>query len=148
MKQRTCILVKPDGVEKNLIGKILDRFESEGLKLIALKMIPPTKSLMETFYAEHRGKPFYGPFMEFMMSGPIIATVWEGNDIIARSRSLIGATNSSEAGEGTLRNLYGTDNRKNLVHGSDSLASSEREINVLFDASEICGNAVTELKVF
>ena len=141
MNQRSCILVKPDGVEKNVIGKVLDRLESAGLKLVALKMVPPDRGLIERFYAEHRERPFYGPLVEFMTSGPFVACVWEGEDCIAKSRKLIGATNSKEAEPGTLRNLYGTDNRRNLVHGSDSPASAAREIGLLFRPEEICGGA-------
>ena len=133
-------MIKPDGVKKNVIGKIIGRFESEGMKLVALKMMPPQKELIEKFYAEHSEKSFYGPFIEFMTSGPIVATVWEGDDIINKSRKIIGATNSTEAAPGTLRKLFGTDNRSNLVHGSDSEASMRREISIIFKESEICDN--------
>ncbi len=132
IKQKTCILLKPDALEKNVVGKILDRLESEGFKLVAIKLIPPSKQLLEQFYAEHSGKEFYERFMEFMLSGPLIATAWEGENIVQRSRDVIGATNSKEAKPGTLRNLYGTDNRKNLVHGSDSPSSALRELKIMF----------------
>ncbi len=130
-------MLKPDALEKNVVGKILDRLESEGFKLIGIKLVPPNKSLLDAFYAEHVGKEFYGRFMEFMLSGPLIATAWEGENIVPRSREVIGATNSKEAKSGTLRNLYGTDNRRNLVHGSDSPASAVREIKIMFGDGEL-----------
>lgn len=138
MNHKTCILIKPDGIEKKVIGKIIDRLENEGFELVAMKMIPPNKTLIENFYSEHKGKEFYERFIEFMISGPLIATVWQGEEIIQRSRKVIGATNSKEAEKGTLRCLYGTDNRKNLVHGSDSEKSAQREISILFQKHEIC----------
>ena len=137
MKQRSCILIKPDGVQKKVIGKVINRFEEEGLRLIAMKMIPPDIKRLELFYAEHREKPFYKRFMKFMLSGPLVASVWEGKDAIARSRKIIGRTDSKEAEKGSLRNLYGTDNRKNLVHGSDSEKSAQREIAVMFNKFEL-----------
>lgn len=141
MKQRTCVLIKPDGMEKKVIGKILTRFENEGFQLLGIKMIPPDQEKLENFYLEHKGKTFYDRFLNFMLSGPIIATVWEGEEIIVRSRQIIGATNSKEAEIGTLRQLYGTDNRKNLVHGADSLKSAEREIKIMFKESELCNSS-------
>ena len=137
MKQRSCLLVKPDGVQKKVVGKVLDRFEREGLDLVALKMIPPNRALIENFYSIHKGKLFYGPFIEFMMEGPAVAMVWEGENAVARVREIIGATDSKEAAPGTLRNQYGTDNRRNLVHASDSPGSAEREIALIFKPGEI-----------
>ena len=137
MKERTCVLIKPDGIESKAAGKVISRFEQEGLDLRALKMIPPDASRLEKIYSVHKGKPFYDGFMAFMLSGPLIAAVWEGENVIARVRKIIGATNSKEAEAGTLRQLYGTDNRKNLVHASDSPDSAEREIRILFQENEI-----------
>ena len=140
MKKRTCILIKPDGIEKKVVGKILAKLEESGFTLMGLKLIVPEKSLYEKFYAEHQGKPFYDGLMNFMLSGPLVATVWqaeEGIDIIARSRQIIGATNSVEAAPGTLRQMYGTDNRRNVVHGSDSDAAADREIKILFKSEEL-----------
>lgn len=143
--QRTCLLIKPDGIEKKVVGKIIDRLESEGVTLLAMRMILPNSEWIENFYSVHQGKPFYKLFIEFMLSGPSIAMVWEGENIIARVRKIIGATNSKEAEPGTLRNLYGTDNRKNLVHASDSVQSAEREIDLLFDEKEL--NSKTKITV-
>ena len=137
MKQRTCLLIKPDGVEKKVIGKVLDRFEREGLDLTALKMVPPDRKKIEEFYSIHKGEPFYGSFIEFMLEGPLVAMVWEGENVVSRCRQIIGQTNSKEASPETLRNLYGTDNRRNLVHASDSEASAAREINLLFRKEEL-----------
>ncbi len=124
-------------MQKRVAGKIITRFEEEGFKLIAMKMIHPDNKRLEAFYKEHRGKFFYKKFMQFMLSGPIVATVWEGLNIISKSRKIIGATNSREAAKGTLRSLYGTDDRRNLVHGSDSNQSAQKEIAVMFNKFEI-----------
>lgn len=135
--QKTCLLIKPDGIEKRVVGKVIDCFEKEGFRLVAMKMLPPNREQIENFYSVHKGKYFYDAFIDFMLSGPMIAMVWEGSEIVRKSRQIIGATNSKEAEKGTLRNLYGTDNRRNLVHGSDSEESAEREIGILFNKSEM-----------
>ncbi len=122
---------------KKVAGEIIKRLESEGLKLCAMKMLKPGREVIEGFYEIHRGKPFFEAFIKFMVSGPIIATVWEGKDAVANIRKIIGATNSKEALPGTLRNLYGTDNRRNLVHSSDSVENANREIAYYFAQDEI-----------
>jgi nucleoside-diphosphate kinase len=144
MVERTLTLVKPDGVCKQLSGTVLDRFERAGLQLIALKMVKLSVGDAERFYAEHKGKPFYGPLMDFMTSAPIVAAVWEGPGAVARVREQMGATNSAQAQEGTLRRQYGTDNRYNLVHGSDSPKSAEREIAFFFKPEELFKYAVAD----
>ncbi len=131
------MLIKPDGLEKKVVGKIIDRLEQEQLKLAALKVMNPSRAWLDEFYSVHRGKPFFESFIEFMMSGPSVAMVWKGEDAISRVRSIMGATDSRLAEKGTLRNLYGTDNRRNLVHGSDSQESAEREIKVIFGNEKI-----------
>jgi nucleoside-diphosphate kinase len=136
--QRSCVLVKPDAVAKKAVGRILDFFESDGLDLIAMKLCVPGRERIEEFYSVHQDKPFYPPLIDFMASGPIVATVWEGENAIARCRALLGATNSPEAASGTIRKLYGTDNRQNAVHGSDSEESAQREIGLFFSTNEIC----------
>jgi nucleoside-diphosphate kinase len=135
--ERTLTLVKPDGVTKRLAGTVIDRFEKAGLQLAALKMLRLSQPDAERFYAEHKGRPFYGPLMEFMTSAPIVAMVWSGEGAIQKARGLMGATNSQEAAAGTLRKQFGEDNRKNLVHGSDSPASAEREIAFFFKPNEL-----------
>jgi nucleoside-diphosphate kinase len=137
MAERTLTLVKPDGVEKRLTGTVLERFEKSGLQLVGLKMVRLTPETAEQFYAEHKGKPFFPPLIEFMTSAPIVAAVWEGEGAIQKARQLMGATNSSDAAPGTLRRQYGTDNRKNLVHGSDSVPSADREIAFFFKPQEL-----------
>ncbi len=140
----TCVIVKPDGVGKRVVGKIIDRFESEGFQLLAMKTVRPTPALMEEFYAEHKGKPFFPPFLRFVTSGPLVVTAWRGAGAVARVRQIIGATNSPEAAPGTLRRTWGTDNRRNLVHASDSSKSAAREVAFFFspeDAAPYDGDA-------
>ncbi len=135
--ERTCLIVKPDGVGKRVIGEVIKRFESEGFKLVGLKMARPARQVMEDFYSVHKGKHFFEPFINFATSGPIVVCAWEGPDAVANTRKIIGATNSKEAAPGTLRNLYGTDNRRNLVHSSDSVENAKREISFFFKDSEL-----------
>jgi nucleoside-diphosphate kinase len=131
------MIVKPDGVGKKVVGKIIDRFESEGFLLLGVKMVRPAGNLMEEFYAEHKGKPFFPAFLRFVNSGPLVVTAWQGEDVIKRVRAILGATNSQEAAPGTLRKTWGTDNRRNLVHSSDSPASASREISYFFKNDDI-----------
>lgn len=110
-REISCVIVKPDGVGKSVVGKIIDRLEGEGFRLLATRMIRPTAEQMGNFYAEHKGKPFYEGLLKFITSGPIVVTAWEGNDVIKRVRALIGATNPKDATLGTFRAQWGTDNR-------------------------------------
>ena len=135
--ERTCILVKPDGVCKNLVGTVFSPFSQAGLRMVGLKMTKLSSAQAAEFYKEHRGKPFYEPLVRFMTSAPIVASVWEGEGAIAKARAIMGATNSPEAAPGTLRREFGVDNRYNLVHGSDSPASAAREIRFFFKAEEV-----------
>ena len=137
MMERTCVLVKPDGVCRNLVGTVLARFAQAGLHLRGLKMLKLSSTLAEAFYKEHQGKPFYEPLVRFMTSAPIVATVWEGPGAIAKARAAMGATNSTEAAAGTIRKEFGTNNRYNMVHGSDSGSSAEREIGFFFKPEEL-----------
>lgn len=137
MKERTCLLIKPDGIGLKKIGTILGRIESEGFLLLALKMVRLSREEAEDFYEAHRDTFFFSPFIRFMTSGPIVAAILEGEDAIKRVRKMIGATNSREAEEGTLRKLYGTDTRRNLVHGSDAPAAARREIRFFFKPEEV-----------
>jgi nucleoside-diphosphate kinase len=135
--EKTCILIKPDSVCKNIVGTVLDRFSKTGLHLRGLKMLKLSAAQAQEFYKEHKGKPFYEPLVRFMTSAPIVATAWEGEDAIAKARSVMGATNSPDAVPGTLRREFGTNNRYNVVHGSDSAASAEREITFFFNTNEL-----------
>ena len=136
--ERTLSIVKPDAVEKNIIGKVISRFEKAGLKIVAAKMMHLTEEKARGFYAEHEGRPFFAGLVEFMTSGPVVVQVLEGENAIALNRELMGATNPAESAEGTLRKDFADSVGRNAVHGSDSPASAEREITYFFDASEIC----------
>ncbi|PCE67923.1 MULTISPECIES: nucleoside-diphosphate kinase [Salinivibrio] len=135
--ERTFSIVKPDAVERNLIGAIYQRIESAGLRIVAAKMLHLTKEQAEGFYAEHQGKPFFASLVEFMTSGPIMVQVLEGESAISRYRELMGKTNPEEAACGTLRADFAESMQYNSVHGSDSPASAEREIAYFFPADEI-----------
>ncbi len=135
--ERTLSIVKPDGVAKGLIGEVLKRFESNGIKIVALKMIHMTKSQAEGFYAVHKERPFFGSLVEFMTSGPVVVQVLEGENVIAKNRELMGATNKDEAAEGTIRKDFATDIEKNVVHGSDAPETAEVEINYFFNSFEL-----------
>lgn len=136
--ERTFSIIKPDAVERNLIGAIYQRMEKAGLTIIAAKMVRLTEEQASGFYAEHEGKPFFEPLKEFMTSGPIMVQVLEGEKAITRYRELMGKTNPEEAACGTLRADYAVSMRLNSVHGSDSPESAAREIEFFFPESEIC----------
>jgi nucleoside-diphosphate kinase len=134
--EKTLILVKPDGVRRGLVGEVVSRIESKGYSIDALRMLQADSALLEKHYAEHVGKPFYEPLVEFMMSGPIVAIVASGNRVIEGFRSLAGATDPTVAAPGTIRGDLardqGTKVLQNLVHGSDSPESAAREIQIFF----------------
>jgi nucleoside-diphosphate kinase len=136
--ERTLSIIKPDAVAKNVIGEIYARFEQAGLRLVASKMQQLTDESAGGFYAEHQGKGFYGDLIEFMTSGPVMVQVLEGENAVATNRELMGATNPAEAAPGTIRADYANSIDANAVHGSDSPASAEREVNYFFKPEEIC----------
>lgn len=138
--ERTLSIVKPDAVAKNVIGKILDVFESNGLKIAAAKLMNLSEEQAKGFYAEHAERPFYGELVEFMTSGPVLVQVLEGENAISKNRALMGATDPAEAEEGTIRKLFADSKATNAVHGSDSPESAAREIDFFFEASEIVTN--------
>ena len=135
--ENTLSIIKPDAVSKNVIGKILDRFESSGLKIVAIKMLHLDKDMAEGFYAEHKGKPFFDKLITFMTSGPVIVQVLSGENAIKTNRELMGNTNPEEAASGTIRSDFAESIDANAVHGSDSSESAEREISYFFTESEI-----------
>ncbi|WP_219836536.1 nucleoside-diphosphate kinase [Paenibacillus sp. R14(2021)] len=135
--ERTFLMVKPDGVQRGLIGEIVSRFERKGLKLIAAKFMQITPEIAERHYAEHIGKPFYPPLVDFVTSGPVFAMVWQGDNVIALTRAMIGKTNAVEAAPGTIRSDYAVHTNFNLIHGSDSLESANREIGIFFAPHEL-----------
>jgi nucleoside-diphosphate kinase len=134
--ERTLILVKPDGVKRNLVGEVVSRIENKGYSIAALKMMNADRALLVRHYAEHEGKPFFEPLVEFMLSGPIVAIVAEGNRVIEGFRKLAGATDPTTAEPGTIRGDLardqGTKVVQNIVHGSDSVDSANREISIFF----------------
>lgn len=135
--ERTFVMVKPDGVQRGLVGEIIARFERRGYKLVGLKMFTMPREVAETHYAEHRGKPFFEGLVRYITSGPVVAMVWEGKNVIAAAREMMGATDPQKALPGTIRGTYGIDVGRNVVHGSDSPASAAREIDIFFKADEL-----------
>jgi len=136
-KDRTLSIIKPNAVEDNNIGNIIGRFEKEGLRIAAAKLTQLSKEKAEGFYIEHKERPFFGSLVSFMTSGPVVLMVLEGEGAVEKNREIMGATNPAEAAEGTLRKLYAKSIEANAVHGSDSAASAEREINYFFDGNEL-----------
>jgi nucleoside-diphosphate kinase len=135
--ERTLSIIKPDAVSRGVMGKIIDRFESEGIKIVASKMVKLTKEEAKAFYAVHKDKPFYDSLTDFMSSGPIMVMVLEGENVILRNRTIMGATNPKQAEPGTIRSKFGTDVEKNAVHGSDSPENAAKEIAFFFSEYEL-----------
>lgn len=137
--ERTFAMVKPDGVQRGLAGGILARFEHRGLKLVGLKLMLIPREMAEDHYGEHRGKPFFGSLVDFITSGPVVAMVLEGKEAVTTVRGMMGATDPLKADPGTIRGSLGLDVGRNVVHGSDSLTSAEREIGLFFRPEELIG---------
>jgi len=135
--QQTLSIIKPDAVKKNVIGKIIDRFESNGLRVAAMKKVQLSRADAEAFYAVHKERPFFGELVEFMISGPVVVSVLEGEDAVAKNRQLMGATNPKEAEPGTIRADFADSIDANAVHGSDSLENAKNEIAFFFAQREI-----------
>lgn len=135
--EQTLSIIKPDAVSKNVIGRIIARFEENGLHLVAAKLIHLTDELASGFYAEHDGKPFFNDLKNFMISGPVFVQVLEGDNAVQKNRELMGATNPQEAEEGTIRADFAKSIDANAVHGSDSVDSAKREIEYFFSSEEI-----------
>ncbi|MBD1378613.1 nucleoside-diphosphate kinase [Metabacillus arenae] len=137
MMQKTFLMVKPDGVQRQLIGEIVSRFERKGLHLAGAKLMTISPELAQQHYGEHKGKPFFEGLVEFITSGPVFAMVWQGENVIEISRQMMGKTNPKDALPGTIRGDYGVIVGKNIIHGSDSPESAEREINLFFNQEEL-----------
>jgi nucleoside-diphosphate kinase len=137
LRERTLCIVKPNAVEGDNIGNILARYEKEGLRISALKLMKLSKEKAEGFYIEHKERSFFGSLVSFMTSGPVVLVVLEGEDAVAKNRRIMGPTNPQEAEPHTLRKLYGASIEANAVHGSDSLNSAEREISYFFEKDEL-----------
>jgi nucleoside-diphosphate kinase len=135
--ERTFVMVKPDGVERGVIGEVIRRLERKGLKIVAMKMMKIDKELASRHYAEHREKPFFDALVSYITSGPVVAMVVEGKDAIKVIRTLVGATNPAEATPGTIRGDFGMDVGRNIIHASDSGESARREIDLFFSPDEI-----------
>ncbi|MCI5968522.1 nucleoside-diphosphate kinase [Helicobacter sp.] len=136
--EQTLSIIKPDAVQKNVIGKIVDRFESNGLKIVAMKKIRLSRNDAKEFYAVHKERPFFEDLVDFMVSGPVVVMVLEGLNAVAKNRELMGATNPKEAAAGTIRADFADSIDANAVHGSDSLENAQREIAFFFSTREIC----------
>jgi nucleoside-diphosphate kinase len=135
--ERTYLMIKPDGVQRNLIGEVVSRFEKKGFTLVGAKLMTLSKEIAETHYAEHKERPFFGELVSFITSGPVFAMVWEGENVISTARTMMGTTNPAEAAPGTIRGDYGVQVSMNVIHGSDSSESAEREISIFFNEKEL-----------
>ena len=135
--ERTLSIIKPDGVEKGIIGKIISRFESQGLKPVAMRMARLSQAEAEGFYAVHKARPFFNDLVKFMTSGPVVLMVLEGEDAVAKNREVMGATDPKKAAEGTIRKDFATDIEKNTVHGSDSPENAKIEVTYFFPQVQI-----------
>jgi nucleoside-diphosphate kinase len=136
--ERTFSIIKPDAVAKNVIGKIVSRFEENGLRVVASKMMQLSQAQAEGFYAVHKERPFFNDLVKFMISGPIVAQVLEGEDAVLKNRELMGATNPKEAAAGTIRADFAVSIDENAVHGSDAAETAQEEIAFFFTADELC----------
>jgi nucleoside-diphosphate kinase len=135
--EKTFLMVKPDGVQRNLIWEIAARFEKKGFQLVGAKLMTITNELAEEHYGEHKERPFFVGLVDFITSGPVFAMVWQGENVIATARQMMGSTNPKDAAPGTIRGDFGLTVGKNVIHGSDSLASAEREIGLFFKEAEL-----------
>lgn len=135
--EKTFIMVKPDGVQRGLVGEIVQRFENKGFTLAGAKLMHISNELAQEHYGEHKERPFFGELVDFITSGPVFAMVWEGEDVILTSRNMIGATNPSEAVPGSIRGDYAVTVGKNIIHGSDSSDSAKREMALFFNENEL-----------
>jgi nucleoside-diphosphate kinase len=144
MTERTLIIIKPDAVQRHLAGRIIGRFEAKGLKLVAAKLMQISEELACRHYADHQDKPFFKPAVEFMTSAPSLLMVWEADGIVDMTRKMIGSTFGYDAQPGTIRGDFGCSQRYNLIHGSDSSESAEKEIRLFFTPDEIIGYDLTD----
>ncbi len=135
--ERTFVMVKPDGVQRGLVGEIIKRFEQKGLKRVGLKMLRISKELASRHYGEHRDKPFFDGLIKYITSSPVVAMILEGKDCISLVRGMMGATDPKKAAPGTIRETFGIDIGRNVIHGSDSESSAAREISLFFDDQEL-----------
>jgi nucleoside-diphosphate kinase len=135
--ERTFLAIKPDGVQRGLVGEIIRRFEAKGFTLVGLKLMKASRDLAEQHYAVHRERPFFAGLVEFITSGPLVAMVWEGNGVVASARKIIGATNPLTSEPGTIRGDFGIEVGRNIIHGSDAIETAQTEIALWFTESEL-----------
>ena len=135
--ERTFVMIKPDGVQRNLVGEIIGRFEAKGFTLIGLKMMKVSRELAEKHYDVHKERPFFGNLVEFIISAPVVAMVWEGDGVVASARKIIGKTNPLDAEPATIRGDYAVSIGRNLIHGSDAIETAQREISLWFTEDEL-----------
>lgn len=135
--ERTFLAVKPDGVQRGLVGEMVRRFEAKGFKLVGLKLMQVSREQAETHYGEHKGKPFFAGLVDFITSGPIVAMAWEGKNVIATARTMMGATNPAQSAPATIRGDFAVDIGRNLIHGSDGPESAQRELGIFFKPEEL-----------
>merc|ERR1719270_694425 len=135
--ERTYIMIKPDGVQRGIVGNIINRFETKGYKLIAMKTTKATKEILENHYSDLTEKPFFPKLRDYMLSGPVVCMVWEGKEAVSTGRKMLGATNPLESAPGTIRGDFCIEVGRNICHGSDSVENAEREIGLWFEGSEI-----------
>ena len=135
--ERTFLMIKPDGVQRNLVGEVISRFEAKGFTLIGLKLINVSRELAEQHYDVHKERPFFAQLVSFITSSPVVAMVWEGEGVVASARKIIGATNPLSAEPGTIRGDYGISIGRNLIHGSDAIETAQTEINLWFKEEEL-----------
>jgi nucleoside-diphosphate kinase len=137
MMERTFIMIKPDGVQRNLVGEVVRRFETKGFTLVGLRLMKVSRELAEKHYDVHKERPFFGSLVDFITSAPVVAMVWEGDGVVAAARKIIGATNPLTAEPGTIRGDYGVSIGRNLIHGSDAIETAQREISLWFSDDEL-----------
>ena len=135
--ERTYLMVKPDGVQRGICGEIVSRFEKKGLKLVAMKLMVISKEVAENHYGEHKDKPFFPSLISYITSGPVLAMVWEGESAVSVCRNMMGKTNPKESAPGTIRGDFGMQTGMNIIHGSESVESAEREISIFFRPEEL-----------
>jgi nucleoside-diphosphate kinase len=135
--ERTFLAIKPDGVQRKLVGEVIRRFEVKGFTLVGLKLMQVSRQLAEEHYSVHREKPFFAGLVEFITSGPVVAMVWEGDGVVAAARKMIGATNPLNAEPGTLRGDYGINIGRNIIHGSDAVETAQQEVRLWFKEEEL-----------
>lgn len=147
--EKTIVLIKPDGLQRGLVGEIMHRFERKGLKLVGIKMIRLTDEILENWYVHHKDKPFFATLKSFMEWTPVVAMVWEGVEAIAAVRKIVGITKAREAEAGSIRGDFGMSGSQNIIHASDSMESAEKELGLIFNADEIFEyDSATDLLIY